>query len=249
MITDPLFYAVAIPAVTLLGLAKGGFAGVGMISTPMVSLVVGPIQAASIMLPILIVQDAVSVYTYWGKWDRRNLALMLPGAMLGILLAWLLAARVSEAAFELALGLISLLFGLRYLVGRKLVRPSRPGPIAGAVCGLASGFTSTIAHAGAPPFQIYVMPQRLPHEVFAATSVLFFAVINVVKVAPFAALGGFSAENLATAAALLPLAILTTLGGVALVRRISGERFYSVIYGLLVLAGLQLTWNGGSSLF
>jgi uncharacterized membrane protein YfcA len=195
------------------------------------------------------VQDAVSVYSYWGKWDRRNLVLMLPGAMLGILLAWLLAARVSEAAFELALGMISVLFGLRYILGRKLVQPTRPGPIAGAVCGIAAGFTSTVAHAGAPPFQFYVMPQRLPHEVFAATSVLFFGVINVVKVAPFAALGGFSAENLATAAALAPLAILTTLAGVALVRRVSGERFYAIVYGVLVLAGLQLIWNGGSDLF
>ncbi len=248
MITDPLFYAVAIPAVTLLGLAKGGFAGVGMISTPLVSLVVGPIQAASIMLPILIAQDAVSVYTYWGKWDRRNLVLMLPAAMIGVLLAWLLAARVSEAAFELALGMIALLFGMRYLFGRRLLRPKRAGPVVGAVCGAASGFTSAIAHAGAPPFQIYVLPQRLPHEVFAATSVLFFAVINVVKVAPYAALGGFSEENLATAAALLPLAIVTTLGGVALVRRVSGDRFYSIIYALLVLAGLQLIWNGGSKL-
>lgn len=249
MITDPVFYAVAIPAVTLVGLAKGGFAGIGMVSTPLLSLIVGPIQAASIMLPILLVQDAVGVFNYWGKWDRRILVLMLPGAMLGILLAFLLAARISEAAFELALGAISVVFGLRYLLRRRLVQPTRGGPIAGAICGMAAGFTSAIAHAGAPPFQIYVMPQRLPHEVFAATSVVFFATINVVKIAPFLALGGLSPGNLATAGALLPLAILTTLAGIALVRRVSGERFYVIIYVLLVIAGLQLIWNGGAGLF
>ena len=54
MITDPLFYLVAIPAVTLLGLGKGGFVGFGMIATPLVALVVQPLEGAAILLPILI---------------------------------------------------------------------------------------------------------------------------------------------------------------------------------------------------
>jgi len=62
MITDPLFYLLALPAVPLLGLGKGGFAGVGMIATPLLALAVPPLQAAAIVLPILLVHDIISVW-------------------------------------------------------------------------------------------------------------------------------------------------------------------------------------------
>src|SRR3712207_9533089 len=96
MITDPLFYAVAVPAVTLLGLAKGGFSGLGMLSLPLMALVVSPVQAAAITLPILIVQDVVSVWAYRYTWDKRNVVILVVGAISGILTGYLLAAQVSD---------------------------------------------------------------------------------------------------------------------------------------------------------
>ena len=84
VITDPLFYLVAVPAVTLLGLGKGGFAGLGMIATPLVALVVPPLQGAAILLPILICQDAISVWIYRRHWDAWNLKVLVPGSVLGI---------------------------------------------------------------------------------------------------------------------------------------------------------------------
>jgi uncharacterized membrane protein YfcA len=248
MIVDPLFYVAAIPAVILVGLAKGGFAGLGLLSLPLLALVAPPLQAASIMMPILIVQDIVSVRAYWRQWDNRTIAMMLPGAMLGILLAYLLAAWVSEAAFEIALGLISIVFGLRNLIGPRAREATQPNALAASWWGMATGFTSAIAHAGGPPFQIYMLPQRMPRDLFVATGVLFFGLLNVAKVAPFTALGGFTEENLWTSAVLLPLAIASTMAGVALVRRVSAERFYRIIYLLLVAVGLQLVWRGVGTL-
>ena len=64
IITDPLFYLLAIPAIVALGIGKGGFAGVGMISTPLLALVMPPLQAAAILLPILLCQDVISVWVY-----------------------------------------------------------------------------------------------------------------------------------------------------------------------------------------
>ena len=61
IITDPLFYLFAIPAVIMLGLSKGGFSGVGMVSTPLLALVMPPLEAAAMLLPILLLQDAISV--------------------------------------------------------------------------------------------------------------------------------------------------------------------------------------------
>jgi uncharacterized membrane protein YfcA len=251
MVTDPAFYAAAIPAVTLLGLAKGGLSGLGLLSLPLMALVVSPVQAAAITLPILIVQDVVSVWAYRHTWDRRNIAILVPSAITGIVAGYLLAAQVSDAAITLAVGVISVIFALRRLMLERSATPPKPAPAdmpRGIVWGWVTGFTSMIAHAGGPPFQIYVMPQRLPRDVFVGTGAIVFALINWIKVPPYIALGQFTTENLATAGALFPLAIASTWAGVLLVRRVSGQWFYTTVYVLLVFVGAKLIVDGARAL-
>jgi uncharacterized membrane protein YfcA len=251
MITDPLFYAAAVPAVILLGLAKGGFSGIGALSLPLMALVASPVQAAAITLPILIVQDVVSVWAYRHTWDRRNIAILVPSATLGIGLGYLLAARVSDGAVELAVGGIAVAFAARRLIVERRATPPEPAPAdvpRGAFWGAVVGFTSMIAHAGGPPFQIYVMPQRLARDVFVGTGAIVFALVNWIKVVPYLALGQFTHENMTTSLALFPVAIASTWAGVLLVRRVTGERFYTIVYALLILVGLKLVWDGGSAL-
>jgi len=248
MIVQPSFYAAAVPAVILLGLSKGGFAGLGVLSMPLISMTIPPVQAAAITLPILMVQDAVSVWAYRRTWDRTNLKILLPGAGLGILVAFLFAAQVPDAAVALALGTISVVFALRRFIGGRATTPPpadfRPDRPQGWFWGAVAGFTSMIAHAGGPPFQIYVMPQQLPRDIFVGTGVMFFAAVNLIKVAPYLALGQFSRENLMTSLVLFPLAIASTWAGVWLVRRVSGDRFYDIVYVLLLLLGGKLMWDG-----
>ncbi|AWM88327.1 sulfite exporter TauE/SafE family protein [Microvirga sp. 17 mud 1-3] len=251
MITEPLFYAAAVPAVVLMGLAKGGFSGLGLLSLPLMALVVSPVQSAAIMLPILIVQDVVTVWAYRHTWDRRNLMILVPSAILGILSGYLLAARVSDAAVTLAVGTISLAFAVRRLILERRKTPPAPAKAdvpRGLFWGCVTGFTSMIAHAGGPPFQIYVMPQRLPRDVFVGTGAVFFALSNWIKVPPYMALGQFTGENLVTAAVLFPVAIASTWMGVLLVRRVSGDRFYTLVYGLLILVGAKLIIDGAQAL-
>ncbi|MFN3522457.1 MAG: sulfite exporter TauE/SafE family protein [Phenylobacterium sp.] len=254
MISDPIFYAFAVPAVVLLGLAKGGFAGLGVIAVPLMALVAPPVQAAAILLPILIVQDVVSVWAYRRTWDRRILALMLPSAGLGILAGFGLAAFVRAEAVELAVGAISVAFGLQRLWlerrGGPAHAPRAEGrlPWRGVLAGVAAGFTSQIAHAGGPPFQMYVLPRRLARDAFIGTSAIFFAVVNWMKVPAYVALGQFTRDSLTAAAALLPVAIASTWAGVWLVRRVPAEGFYRVIYALLVAVGAKLAWDGASAL-
>ncbi|PTM41353.1 sulfite exporter TauE/SafE family protein [Bosea sp. 124] len=246
MTFDLTFFAVMVPAVILMGLAKGGFSGLGLLSLPLMALLVPPIQAAAIMLPLLISQDVVTVWSYRREFSRRNLATLLPGATLGVLAGYLLAARVSDAAVGFAVGLISMGFALR----RMLARGKTSGPVAqprygaGTFWGALSGFTSMIAHAGGPPFQIYVMPQRLAPGVFVGTGAIFFALINLIKLGPYIALGQFSAQNLTASLALFPVAIASTIAGVWLVRRVPAERFYTIIYWLLLAVGLKLIVDG-----
>jgi uncharacterized membrane protein YfcA len=243
VLDSPLFYAVAIPAVILLGLAKGGFAGVGAIAMPLLALVISPVQAAAIVLPVLIVQDVVGVSAFRRNLDRDVLKLMIPWAAVGIVAGYLLAAKVSATAVLGVLGAISILFAAYRLWisrGGRVPTPSNAPTSLGAVLGVAAGFTSQVAHAGQPPFQMWVLPRRLSPEVVAGTTAVFFGVVNLLKVPAYLALGQFTRQNLLTSAALTPLAIVSTLAGVWLVRRVNPERFYTLIYVLMILVGIEL---------
>jgi uncharacterized membrane protein YfcA len=244
IVTDPLFYLLAIPAVTLLGLGKGGFAGVGMIAAPLLALVLPPLQAAAILLPILIVQDAISVWVYRRDWDAWNLKVLLIGSVFGVAIAALLASRVSDAHVRLLVGVIGVSFVLFAWFGRMPAQARRPSAASGIFWGSMAGFTSMLAQAGAPPFQVHMLPQKLHKLTLVGTNMIFFALVNWMKVLPFFALGQFSTETLATSALLLPFAIATNFLGIWLVRRTPTELFYRIAYWLMFVISVELMRSG-----
>ena len=249
MISDPLFYAAAVVSVIFLGLAKGGFSGVGLAATPLLALIVPPVQAAAIILPILLLQDVISVWVYRRDWDAWNLKVMLPGALVGVGLAWALAAYVEESHVRLALGLIAFTFVMNAWFGRVPQAARRPSAFSGFFWGAGSGFTSGISHAGSPPFHMHILPQRLDRITFAATAAMFFAAVNAFKIVPFFALGQFSAENLMTSAVLFPLAIFTNLLGIWLVRVTPATWFYRITYFIVFLISLELIRSGAAGVW
>jgi uncharacterized protein len=244
------FYLVAIPAVILFGLSKGGFSGLGTLGVPMMSLVASPVRAAAIVLPILLVQDWLSVWAFRRDFSSRNLIILIPSSMLGVGVGWLLAARVSDDAVRLAIGVISIAFVLYMLIRDRLGRApvEKPGVPSGVLWGSLSGFTSFVSHSGAPPFQVHVMPQYLKPPVFAGTATMFFAAVNLLKVPPYFLLGQFSRDNLLVSAGLIPVAILSTFAGVWVTRRISADRFYAGILALTFLIGAKLTYDAVQAL-
>jgi uncharacterized protein len=246
VITDPLFYALAIPAVLALGLSKGGFAGVGQMATPMLALVMPPLQAAAIMLPIMIVQDCFALWVYRKDWNGRILSVVIPGAILGIGAGWLMAAHVSDAAVRAFIGITTIAFVLYHWIGPAQVAAEAGAASvpAGVFWGAVSGFTSTLAQAGAPPYQMYVLRQNLAKMTFVGTSAIFFAAMNWLKVVPYVALGQFSTEGLGTTLVLLPLAILTNQLGFWVVRRISEPLFYKVTMIAMFLISIELLRSG-----
>nr|WP_208404143.1 sulfite exporter TauE/SafE family protein [Sphingomonas insulae] len=244
---DPFFLIVAATAVILVGLAKGGLSGLGALGTPLLALAVAPVQAAAILLPILIVQDAVSVWAFRRSWDGWIIGWMLPGALAGILCGWAFAELLPTNAVMAMLGAITAGFGLWRLWierGGRIVAASRSPGWVGSLFGVGMGFASQIAHAGGPPFQMWVAPRKLPHERFVGTGAILFAIVNWAKVPAYLALGAFDGATLRTSAALLPLAIASTLAGVWVIRRMSPQRFYIVVYLLMVLLGGKLVWEG-----
>ncbi|MDP9836201.1 putative membrane protein YfcA [Neorhizobium huautlense] len=245
------FFLAAIPAVILVGLSKGGLGGaLALMGVPLMALVVGPVEAAAIFLPILIVMDIVALWA-WRKFnDRKTLLMILPGGIVGIALGWATSAMVSADALRVVIAVATILFALRYFQQKWMTpadheTPPLPHrPVAANFWGMLSGYASFVAHAGGPPFQIYVMPMRLDPRAYTGASVRFFALVNAVKVVPYFALGAFDTKNLTASATLLPVAFLATMAGAALVRRMKIELFYPLMYALALAAGLKLLWDG-----
>ena len=245
MIADPWFYAAAIPAMIILGLSKGGFGAIGILTVPILSLIISPVQAAAIVLPILLVNDIVAVISYRGWYDLKTLKIMLPGAMVGIAIGWWTAAWVTEQEIRLIVGAISVLFALNYWFRHRLSQQQRGHNVAaGGFWGIVTGFTSFVSHAGGPPFQMYTVPLRLAPRIFMGTSVIMFFVVNSVKTVPYFLLGQFDAANLETSAILLPVSIPATFLGIWLVKVLDAAVFYRVVYVLIFLVGLYLVWEG-----
>ena len=248
-IADPLFYAIAVPAILIVGISKGGVAGgLGSVSVPMIAMVISPIQAAAIMLPILCLMDLFGLYAYRGVWDRRNLMLMLPGALVGIGLGTLTFRYLSDDGVRLIVGVVALGFVIWNWLGPKLMRRAadhrtEPGP-AGLFWAAISGFTSFVAHAGGPPVHVYLLPQRMDKTLYVGTLVVFFTAVNYTKLVPYGFLGQLSANNLGTALILSPLAPLGIWMGVRFHRMLSESLFYTLCYVFLSLTGIKLIWDG-----
>ena len=241
MISDPSVYLVGSVAVVCLGLSKGGFIGFGLIATPLLALAVPPLEAAAILLPIMLAQDLFSAWSFRYDWDSRTLSVMLPGALFGIALAWLLASYLNESLVRLTVGAVGISFAISHWIGLKT---NKRNSSSGFFWGVTAGFTGTLANAGGPPFLVYALSQELAKMTFVGTMAIFFLVLNAAKLIPFFALGQLSSQNLATSILLLPLAIIANFVAIRLVRRIPSSTFYRVSYGLVLAVSVGLIWQG-----
>ncbi len=242
--SDPIFWLAAVLGVTALGLSKGGFSGVGGIATPLLALTVPPLQAVAILQPILMLMDAMAVVVYRRHWSAWNLKTMLPGGLIGIVAAWMLAAYVSDAAVRLMVGVIAFVFVLNTWFGKPPTEPRPATAVGGMFWGGLAAFTSTLAHAGGPPFFVHVLPQKLDKMTFVGTITIFFWIVNAFKTIPYVALGQLTVDTLWISAVLVPIAIATNMIGFWLVRRIAPVLFFRIAYALVFVISLFLIRDG-----
>ncbi|WP_454851524.1 sulfite exporter TauE/SafE family protein [Rhizobium binxianense] len=251
MLQDLSFYYAAVPAVLLVGLAKGGMGdALSLIGLPFLALVVSPVEAAAILLPILVFMDMISLVVWRKHGDWTTLKIMLPGAIFGIALGWATSALVPGNVLRVVIGTVTILFCLRYFWNNfgpdagRVVPPRGQKPVLAGLWGTLSGYGSFVAHAGGAPFQIYALPLKLPPREYTGTSVRFFAILNAIKLVPYFALGQLDTQNLAASATLLPFAPLATLAGAWCVRRMRPEIFYPFMYAMALVAALLITREG-----
>lgn len=246
MLTDWTFFYVAIPAVMLVGVAKGGFGGsLAMLGTPIIALAISPIQAAAIMLPVLILMDVISLYNYRSNVNWSVIRHMLPGGVLGIGIGWATASIVSEDMVRVLVGAVAVVFAIN--MGVREIRKlgaKQPNGIMAVFWGTISGFTSFISHAGGPPFQAYTLPLKMDKMIFAGTGIMMFSLMNAIKLVPYFALGQFTTDNLNASFTLMPVAVVAVLCGVWLVKRVSQDIYYRLTYMAMFVIGIKLLWDG-----
>lgn len=244
LITDPFFYAVAIPAVLLLGVSKSGFgAGFGSLAVPMMALAVTVPQAAAILMPVLLLMDLLGMAAFRNNVDKRLLMFLLPFGLAGIVVGALLFKLLDARVVAGIVGVFTLLFLAQRLVFPP--KPDSPPPPkwVGALLSVTSGFTSFIAHAGGPPINAYVIPLRLSPLLFTGTLAFFFFFINLAKWVPYAWLGLLDVRNMTTSLALLPFAPIGVWVGVRIAHRIQPLLFYRLVYTGMFLTGCKLVWD------
>jgi uncharacterized membrane protein YfcA len=235
------FIVLAGLAALLVGLSKGGLSMAGALSTPLLAMVMSPVKAAALLLPIYVVSDWFGLYAYRREFDKRNLMILIPAAIAGIGVGWLSWAVVSDRMVGLLVGLIGIAFCLNAWRLRHHPLPPRPADIPrGILWGSIAGFTSFVSHSGGPPFQVYVLPQKLSKTVFAGTTTITFAAINFVKLLPYWQLGQLDAANLKTSLLLMPIAVAGTFAGVWLVRIIPERAYFIFVHGALFLLSIKL---------
>ncbi len=241
-----MFLALAIPAVIFAGISKGGFgAGAAFAATPILALVVEPAVALGLMLPLLMLMDVAAMRVYWRRWDWRCAKVLVLACLPGVALGAALYRLADPDLFRLLIGLMAVGFVAFQMLRRSgILRlpPTTFSPVKGSLAGFAAGFTSFVSHAGGPPVAMFLLPLGLSKTAFQATTVVFFWVLNAVKVVPYAFLGFFTLETLIGNVVLAPFAFLGVWLGVRAHLLVPERLFFAITYVLLTVTGGRLIW-------
>jgi uncharacterized membrane protein YfcA len=247
MTNDPTVFLVMLVAVTfLVSLSKGGLGGMaGSLSTPLMALVLPVNQVLGLLLPIMLLADVFSIALHWRRWNARLVWLLIPGGVIGVSIGTYFIANVSTQVLKIGLATIALLFVIYKLLEKRIL-----GSIEyqeknwhGWLAGSTAGFTSAIAHSGVPPISIYLMLQNVTPRVFVATSVLFYALLNWIKVPFYYFSGMFDFQRLWQIAWVFPIVPFGVWIGRWLVTKVSKVVFDNIILVLLVITALLLIFD------
>ena len=241
---DLYFYLTASIGVILFGISKGGFAGpIAILAIPIMALNMSPISAAAILLPVLLVMDVVAMYIYWKKWDIKNIKIIIPPAIFGILIGSLTFKYSSDDSIRIIIGTIAILFIVLTIIQKNniLIKPTKKK---GIFWSLIAGYTSFLIHSGGTPVNFYLLPQKLNKTVYVSTMTLVFLIINTLKLFPYYYLDQLVVSNLKVSLILSPLAPISIYLGYYLHKKVSEEVFYFLIYFFLAISGIKLIYDG-----
>ncbi len=243
---EPVFWALAIPAVVFAGVSKGGFgSGAAFAATPILALVVEPAVALALMLPLLMLMDVAALRAYWRGWHAPSARVLILGAIPGIAVAGLLYDHAPPDLFRFLIGALAVGFVAFQLAQRAGWLAFGAGAFAartGYLAGATAGFTSFISHAGGPPVAVFLLSQPIRKTVYQATVVIVFWAINLLKLVPFLWLGFFTVQSATLSLMLAPVAFFGVWLGVRLHHMVPESYFFALTYVLLTVTGARLIW-------
>ena len=241
---DLYFYLTASIGVVLFGISKGGFAGpIAILAIPIMALSMSPIMAAAILLPVLLIMDVIAIYIYWKKWDLNNIKIIIPPALVGVLVGTLTFQFSSDNSIRIIIGTIAIIFILLSIIQKNDLF-LKPNKAKGTFWSLIAGYTSFLIHAGGPPVNFFLLPQKLNKTIYVATVTLIFLIINTIKLIPYYFLDQLVISNLKISLILSPLAPISIYLGYYLHNKISEKKFYFFIYFFLAISGVKLIYDG-----
>lgn len=239
------FWILATLAAFCVGLSKGGAPAFSALAVPLLALTISPIAAAGLLLPVLLFSDVFGVWAYRRHVNWGLLRLAMFGIVAGTGIGWATAHLVSENFVRVVIGVIGFVFSLNFLARARHAAQPREADVAGGLFWVTvAGFTSFVSHAGAPPWQVWVLPQRLPKMVLAGTTTVVFAVMNVLKIVPYAMLGQFDGAVLSTATLLFAPAALGVFVAYRAIQILPERVFYAVVTWMLLAVSVKLIWDG-----
>jgi len=258
-------------AALLIGLSKAGFGGgTGILVTPMLASIMPAKEAVGRMLPLLFATDIMALFHYWGKWDRRNVLVLVSGAFAGILIGTMILGIIPDMYLKKFIGAMACLFGIlqgiRSLRAGTKRRSRTESPHAtdtsrghftltfaparwvrylyGTVAGMITGIISTLAHIGGVITTMYLLPQGLSNQAFVGTCTAVYFLINLMKIGPYIKLGLLTGPLLRQDLLLLPAIAVGVVIGIAINKRISQKLFSSIVLVLVLITGIKLLIGG-----
>ena len=247
MTNNSIAFLLMLAAVTfLISVSKGGLGGMaGTLSTPLMALVMPVNQALGLLLPIMLLADMFSIAFHWRRWNGRLVWLLLPGAVIGVTIGTYFIVNVSTQVLKTGLAIIALLFVAYKVLEKRIIGSVKyqERNWHGWLAGTTAGFTSAMAHSGVPPISIYLMLHDVSPRVFVATSILFYAILNWVKVPYYYFTGLFDFQQLWHITWIFPIVPFGVWIGRWLVTKVSKSIFDNIILVLLVITALLLIFG------
>jgi uncharacterized membrane protein YfcA len=241
-------------AIIIQGISKSGFAGgVGILTIPMMMLVMPVDRVVACLLPLLIFLDLNAIYHHrLNKVWRRIFEVYVP-ACFGILIGsaiWWWIGREGVESYALHIkrfvGVIAILFSF-YIFSKERAMSWAAHLTAGrktaCLVGVIAGITSTIAHAAGPIVSFYMFAQGMGKSLFVGTTAWTFTLINLTKLPFYVAIGLITSEVLLFDLVLIWLIPIGSFLGMWMHDRVSERVFNQVIMVFVFLAGFQLVTN------
>lgn len=226
----------------LLGMAKTGVHGAGMLSVPLLAIAFGGKSSSGLMLPMLLVADVFGVWYYHRHASFKHLKILFPWAAIGIVAGSVAGNFISEEVFKIMMAIT--IFGSLIVMiwmetgGREKI----PDNIyLGVAAGFLGGFTSMIGNLAGTVMAVYFLSMRLPKNNFIGTAAWYFLVMNWFKV-PFHVWvwHTINLNSWIMALTLLPLIVVGAFLGIWFVKKMSDQTYRWFIIGMTAVAAVVM---------